>query len=190
MENKVYCLLFPNGKRYIGMTRNIKDRCRPSHYKKQKVYNAIKKYGWHSIQVLILSDKVNRENAKREEIKYIKLYKTANSSFGYNEDIGVKHSKQHIEDSINHRRSYLKEQNPFYKHTHKKETINKIISNRRSYKGKNNPRAKKIRCVNNNKIYSTINEASLDLAISKPMIIGVLNGKYKSTKGYRFEEII
>ena len=187
-KSVVYSLLFPNGKRYIGMSTNVKDRCRPSHYRTQKVFNQIVMYGWKNIKIEVLADNLSREKAKEKEIEFIKYFKTTNIRYGYNEDLGVKHSDNHILSSTKNRRSYIGEQNPFYGKHLNEEAKKKIVENRRDYHLGNNPKAKKIYCYNNDKIYSSIKEASLELNISEPMIIGVIKGKYTSTKGYYFEE--
>lgn len=87
----VYCLLFPNKKRYIGLTGK-----KPEHrwnngegYCYQTfVYNAIKKYGWDNIEHIILKDELTKLEAQELEKYYIDFYKTTDKNYGYNLTFG------------------------------------------------------------------------------------------------------
>lgn len=109
MKNKnekyiVYMHVFPNNKKYIGITkRKASDRWTNGHgYKKQIIMNnAIQKYGWKNIQHIILSEDLTREDACEMEKKLINLYKTTNRTFGYNcstggekSAIGYRHTEE------------------------------------------------------------------------------------------------
>ena len=88
----VYCHLFPNGKRYIGITK-VKPYTRRwrngSSYKKQpKMYNAIKKYEWCNVEHLILFEKLDKTDAESKEIELIKKYNSIKN--GYNQTAGGK----------------------------------------------------------------------------------------------------
>ena len=98
-NNKKFCVyehLFPNGKRYIGITsKNPKDRWENGngyHQKNQPVmYNAIRKYGWENIKHNILFDNLTEEEAKEKERELIQEYNTfiyAENSMGYNMTLG------------------------------------------------------------------------------------------------------
>lgn len=98
MEKKfiVYEHLFPNGKRYIGITsKNPKQRWENgSGYTKlhqSAMYYAINKYGWDNIQHNILLKNLSFEEAKKKEIELIKKYNTFvhnENSNGYNMTLG------------------------------------------------------------------------------------------------------
>jgi len=81
----------PNGKRYIGITRQSVDR-RWRHgfgYKRNKhFYSAIIKYGWDNIEHTILSEGETEENALLMEAEYISKYQTNNKRYGYNHTDG------------------------------------------------------------------------------------------------------
>ena len=77
----VYEHLFPNGKRYIGITSKIpKNRWENGNgYSKEHqnvMYNAIQKYGWNNIQHNILFENLSFEEAKQIEIELIAKYHT------------------------------------------------------------------------------------------------------------------
>ena len=86
----VYMHSFPNGKRYIGISRNVTRRFRNGKgYQSQPVmWNAIQKYGWKNVKTTILLDNLTKEEAKKEEIRLIAEYHTADRCFGYNETLG------------------------------------------------------------------------------------------------------
>ena len=83
---KVYMHIFPNGKKYIGVTkRELKDRFDNGNgYRISPMKNAIKKYGWENVEHRLLFDNLSKEEAYKKEIELIKLYKTTNILFGYN----------------------------------------------------------------------------------------------------------
>lgn len=87
----VYIHLFPNGKRYIGITANDPKK-RWGYgigYKDQpRVYRAIKKYGWNNIEHMVLFSGLNRTDACKKEIELIRKYDTTNIKNGYNISLG------------------------------------------------------------------------------------------------------
>lgn len=93
---KVYMLIFPNGKRYIGMTgKSLEKRFNGGRgYRHcQKVWNAIKKFGWESVRHEVLLDGLTKQEAEREEIALIALYNTTEN--GYNIEHGGNCSGTH-----------------------------------------------------------------------------------------------
>lgn len=87
----VYMHIFPNGKRYVGITsQQISRRWREGKgYKSQEMFTrAINKYGWDNIQHIILYDKLTKEQAEEKEIELIKKYRTNIRKYGYNIEAG------------------------------------------------------------------------------------------------------
>lgn len=83
----VYEHIFPNGKRYIGITSrkpSIRWGKNGNGYTQQYIRNAIIKYGWENIQHNILYTNLNKEDACKKEIELIKKYRTNNKQYGYN----------------------------------------------------------------------------------------------------------
>ena len=110
----IYMYVSPNGKRYIGQT--IDERNRKAKHKrdsktlKTHFANAIRKYGFENFEYKILikfKPTLDREKLKRVldklEQRYIKIYNTYDSRFGYNlnkggnGNRGYKHSEEMIE---------------------------------------------------------------------------------------------
>ena len=87
MEYCVYKHTSPNGKVYIGITRqnpikrwiNGKGYAYNTHF-----YNAILKYGWNNFRHEILFTGLTREEACQKEQELISYYNSNNRKFGYN----------------------------------------------------------------------------------------------------------
>lgn len=83
----VYCHIFPNKKKYIGIT------CQKPEYRwnngngyknNDYLYNAILKYKWHNIEHKILYTNLSKEEAEEIEKNLIKEWKLQNKIYGYN----------------------------------------------------------------------------------------------------------
>lgn len=92
----VYMHIFPNGKRYIGITgQKPKERWRinGNGYNPQKLMRrAIKKYGWENVKHLIVAEGLSAHDAGELEKKIIARYNTTDPDFGYNQSTGGKNS--------------------------------------------------------------------------------------------------
>ena len=103
-EYKIYKLIFPNGKVYIGQTKQeIQKRWGfqgKGYNNCPKVYNAILKYGWENVKKEILYDKLNHNDANMLEIKLItEVYNSNNNNFGYNIENGGNTIGTHSEET-------------------------------------------------------------------------------------------
>jgi len=87
----IYRILFTNGKSYIGLTCSL--NCRLSAHRKsaknkenRPLYHAINKYGWSSVVVSILRDKIpTLDEANKWEMEYIQEFNSeAEYKTGYN----------------------------------------------------------------------------------------------------------
>ena len=106
---KVYKYTFPDGKIYVGMTKNtIQERRNCGYQHNQMMKDAIRKYGWESVLTEILENNLSYEEACEKEVKYISLFNATDKEIGYNCSTGgsasykgVKHSmkyRQHMSD--------------------------------------------------------------------------------------------
>lgn len=96
MNYTVYMHTVPNGKVYIGITKQnpIKRWLHGKGYQKQEYfYNAILKYGWDNIEHRILFTELSQEEAEQKEIELIKQYKSNQREFGYNIENGGRINK-------------------------------------------------------------------------------------------------
>lgn len=92
----IYLLSFPNGKHYVGRTKNTLDQRLAEHKaaaKKQKqhqLYYAINKYGWDSIEKSVLFIATTEEELILRELFYIQKYNSVKEGYNmtYNTEIG------------------------------------------------------------------------------------------------------
>ena len=83
--------IFPNGKRYIGITKqSLNGRWQNGNGYKCCSYmdHAIRKYGWENVQHFVLFNGLSKEEAEQKEIELIAYYKSNNQKFGYNLESG------------------------------------------------------------------------------------------------------
>ena len=84
---KVYCHLFPNGKRYIGITKQrlaIRFKNGYGYQRCPIMWKAIQKYKWRNIEHNVLFENLTKEEAETKEIELIAKYKSNDRKFGYN----------------------------------------------------------------------------------------------------------
>ena len=110
----VYCLYFPNGKRYVGTESTHGKRIRqhskmqslnkPNQKDRQVVHYAIKKYGWENVKWRYLATNCSNQDGWGLEVFFISTMDLQNPECGYNKSsggefsgLGVKHSKERIE---------------------------------------------------------------------------------------------
>jgi group I intron endonuclease len=87
MNYTVYMHLVPNGKVYIGITRQKPEErwlAGKGYQKQPYFYKAILKYGWENIQHEILFENLSKAEAEQKEVKLIAEYKSNERAFGYN----------------------------------------------------------------------------------------------------------
>lgn len=98
----VYVHIFPNGRRYVGMTVQIPAKrwgIDGYGYKGQPyVFNAIKKYGWENIEHIIVQTGLTCSEAEDLERKLIKEYRSAEKGYGYNIDLGGNHQGKYSDE--------------------------------------------------------------------------------------------
>lgn len=100
---KVYCHTFPNGKKYVGITGQspeLRWGTQGSNYRGQKVYQAIKKYGWDNVSHTILKENLTEEQACYYEQLYIKSLDSHISKNGYNCSWGGEGSTKYSHETI------------------------------------------------------------------------------------------
>ena len=88
---KVYIHKFPNGKAYVGITRQepkVRWGGGNGYVRNEYMHRAIKKYGWENIEHIILFDGLSEEDACEIEKSLIKKYRTNEKEFGYNIESG------------------------------------------------------------------------------------------------------
>lgn len=92
----IYLLSFPNGKHYVGRTKNTLDQRISEHKTASKnkkhhpLYYATNKYGWENIKVEVLYETVVEEELILRELFYIQKYNSVEEGYNmtYNTEIG------------------------------------------------------------------------------------------------------
>lgn len=159
-----------NGKVYIGKTSNFKRRMSQhfdeEHSTESLIKNSIRKNGKENFKIDIIEETLNRQEAKKLEEDYIKLYKSYKREFGYNIKIGEKHTP---ETKLHIGLAQIGEKNHMY-----------------NKRGKLNKTSKPIVELKTNKKYESIMEAARDLNLNFSHIAAVCRGTRNSTGGYMF----
>lgn len=101
MGYSIYKLTSPNGKIYIGATKqNPLQRWNSGKgYKQNKeLYGDVLRYGWESFKREILYSGISKEDAAQKEIELIALFDSTNS--GYNKSTGGTNPAQGVKQSV------------------------------------------------------------------------------------------
>lgn len=132
----IYKILFPNGKVYVGQTKDFQER-QKQHYTtslntniKLPVYNAIRKYGWENLQWEIIDECKTQAELNEKEKYWISFYhsycKDKKHNNGYNATIGGEgHNTTKFELSDIEKIREIHEKHPNYNATQIQEELNK-----------------------------------------------------------------
>ena len=91
-EYLVYVHTVPNGKKYVGITKQDKERrwLRGAGYEHQpKFYKAIQEYGWRNILHEVIAENLTEQEARQMEKEYISKFGCYDMN-GYNTRSGGK----------------------------------------------------------------------------------------------------
>lgn len=115
---KVYIHVFPNNKKYVGITsRSLQERWCDGKGYSGFVRKAIDKYGWENTKHFVYKQELTEEQAKLKEKELIAKYKTMDSRYGYNLTAGGDgscgfHQPEHVKKAVaeaNSKRVWSKE---------------------------------------------------------------------------------
>lgn len=200
MNYKVYEHIFPNNKVYIGITSQKPEyrwRNGKKYNNNKYMTNAINKYGWENIEHIILYDNLTKQEAESKEKELIKKYKSNIREYGYNILDGGNVSNGMTEDGkkrmINKNKGKHRSLDTEFKKGHKPWTTGKKMTKEfkkklsESHLGQIAWNRRKILCLENNIIYSSMKEASEKLNINPTGISRVCRGIMKQTGGFHFK---
>ena len=194
MEDKIYSVYIhtnkTNGKKYIGITFNIKRRWRKCEYKGcLKMHRAIEKYGWNNFEHEVVLCNLTKDEAEMFEIAMIKYYKTTDGKYGYNIQHGGSCSGKMSQES----KDKISKANSGRVHTQEtREKLSKAFRGRvkteehklkikLSNIGKNSGKIaynrKKVICIETKNVYDCIDDASKDTVATVGGIKNVVSGK-------------
>ena len=198
-DYKVYVHIFPNNKKYVGITKQKLSRrwSNGNGYKNNSLMeNAINKYKWHNIEHKTLYTNLSKFEAEQKEIELIKEWKCNNYKYGYNILPGGNVSSGMTEEGKK-RISLSRLGKKLSEETKKKMSITALNKNYKrpmTEKRKNFLRLcnnKKIMMLdkNNNilKIFNSIQEAEKELCINNSNISQCCLKKRKTAGGYIWE---
>lgn len=199
-DYKVYIHIFPNQKVYIGITKQKPEyrwRNGKKYNNNEYMNNAIKKYGWQNIEHKILYNGLTKEQAEIKEKELIKKYKSNIREFGYNilegGNISIGMTEKGKQQMINKNKGKHRSPNTEFKKGHKPWTTGKKMSKEfkqklsESHLGQTAWNRRKIICLENNTIYSSMKEASQKLNINQVGISKVCRGIMKQTGSFHFK---
>lgn len=207
-DNKFSCIYLwvnsINNKKYVGQTQDFGRRM--SKYKGNQ-YNrymkfAVQKYGIENFDIYIIEKDIPLDKLNEREQYWIDYFQCCDHDKGYNivdvvnsprlyGELNGMYGKKHSKEWRKNHSEWLK--NKWANDKEYREFWKNRISGENNYfydkhfVGKLNPRARAVRCVETNKTYDTILEASKDIGISRQNISHVLNGKQKTAGGYHWE---
>lgn len=109
---KVYQYIFPNGKVYVGMTKNSIEQRRDMGYNHNKpLQKAIREYGWNGFEHKIIADNLTILQAEKIEKETIEKYKSNIPDNGYNISAGGRATYA----GLKHTEEYKKKMSELYK---------------------------------------------------------------------------
>lgn len=203
----VYMHVFPNGKRYIGLTgKPPKQRWKRGRNYQNNTYmtRAVEKYGWDNIQHIIVEDGLTKESAEAKERMLISYFKSNDQRYGYNISSGGECIGKH---SIETRRkiSEIKKRQSADPEYRKKLSIahkgitppNKGVPMSEEQKkklsiakmGSEGHGKRKVLCIETNIIYESITEASKQTGAQMGKIVEVCKGHRNTTKNYHWKYV-
>lgn len=208
MDNyKVYMHVFPNGKIYVGITKQKPEyrwRSGKKYNNNKYMENAINKYGWDNIEHKILYENLSKEKAEKIEKHLIKQYKSNQRSFGYNILEGGNVSKgmskeARLKMSDDRKGKHYSKRTEFKK-GHIPWTAGKKMTKEfreklsKGHLGQHSSpntefKPKTVMCVETQKIYLGVKKASEETSVSRSSISKACLGKQKTAGGYSWKYV-
>lgn len=191
MSYTVYMHIFPNGKRYIGITSgDVNDRWANGFgYQSQFVFNAIVKYGWDNIKHEILFDGLSKEEAEAKERCLIRQYKSTIDEDGYNVDFGGSSKGTHSK-ATREKISASKTGRIVSEETREKQRIAMTPEKKRKMISASVKKCSiPVRCIETGVVYSSVSQASKETGADKSAITKCCRKikRYVTSGGYHWE---
>lgn len=203
----VYMHVFPNGKRYVGITgRPVEKRWKRGRNYRNNIYftRAVEKYGWDNIEHIIVESDLTKQAAEDKERMLIAYFGSNDPKKGYNITSGGECAgKLSIETrkKISEARKRQFDDPEFRKkmsECHKGITPpNKGIPMSEEQKKKvslakmgcEGHGKRKILCVETGIVYESLTQASKETGANMGKLVDVCKGHRKTTKGFHWEYV-
>ena len=185
-----------NGKKYVGQTTCFHRRMKTYRYTYPNAYmeHAVNKHGLDNFDITILERDVPLDKLDEREQYWLDYYQSYDLDKGYNICKVASTTK-----GITHTEEWCQEHSDYMKEKWKDAEYRNFWHNRMSgennyfygkrFSGDKNGHAKAVRCVELNKIYTTVQEASKCSGTSRQNISHVLNGRQETAGGYHWEYV-
>lgn len=190
----VYLHIFPNGKRYIGITSKKPaerwGRLGNGYRTQPIIYSAIQKYGWNNIQHIVLFSELSKEAAHEYEVSLISKYKTTDIQYGYNLSLGgygaygVKRSDETKKKISQNHADTSGENCYWFGKKLSEDHRRKIKANHADFTEGKHPRSKPVYCIELDQRYDCIRQAERVLGVHH--IADCCQGKRKTAGGYHW----
>lgn len=203
-EYSVYMHTCPNGKVYIGITKqNPKYRWGKNGNKynnNRHFYNAILKYGWDNIKHEIVCENLTPDEAYTKEQELIVKYKSNKREYGYNNSTGGESGASGCRWNEESRKAFSKfmigkpsnkKGKPMTEETRRKlskKLHGRIISQEtRKRMSDNSTKKRRVKCIELNKIFDSGTQAGKETSTNASHITQCCKGKRKTAGGYKWE---
>lgn len=186
-----------NGKKYVGQTqcfgqRMARYRC---GYRKTNIEKAIHEYGTENFDIVVLERDVPLDMLNEREQYWIDYYQSYDEKYGYNvqryarSNRGYKHTQEwrdKFSATLKDKWATDEEYRKFW--SDKMSGENNYFYGKKLC-GDKNGHATKVRCVELDKVYTTVKEASEKTGTSRQNISHALNGRQETAGGYHWEYV-
>ena len=186
-----------NGKKYVGQTTCFHRRMKTYRYTYPNAYmeHAVKKHGVDNFDITILERDVPLDKLDEREQYWLDYYQSYDADKGYNickiasTTEGVTHTEEWCQEHSDWLKDKWATDEDYRKFWHDKMSgENNYFYGKHLY-GDENGHAKAVRCVELNKIYTTVKEAAKCSSTSRQNISHALNGRQETAGGYHWEYV-
>lgn len=186
-----------NGKRYVGQTqcfgrRMAQYRCGRFNIAMGKDFD---KYGADNFDIVVLERDIPLDALDERERYWINYHTTYDESRGYNvrRRSVTRRGYKHTQEWCDKRSAWLKDKWATDEE-YRKFWSDKMSGENNYFYGKKlcgdkNGHATKVRCVELDKVYTTVKEASEKTGTSRQNISHALNGRQETAGGYHWEYV-
>ena len=186
-----------NGKKYVGQTTCFYRRMKTYRYTYPNAYmeHAVNKHGLDNFDITILERDVPLDKLDEREQYWLDYYQSYDLDKGYNicKVAGTTKGVTHTEEWCQEHSEWLKDKwatdEDYRKFWQERMSGEKNYFYGKDCSGDKNGHAKAVRCVELNKIYTTVQEASKCSGTSRQNISHVLNGRQETAGGYHWEYV-
>ena len=185
-----------NGKKYVGQTTCFHRRMKTYRYTYPNAYmeHAVKKHGIDNFDITILERDVPLDKLDEREQYWLDYYQSYDMDKGYNicrvasTTKGITHTEEWCQEHSDYMKEKWKDAE-YRKFWHDKMSGENNYFYGKRFSGDKNGHAKAVRCVELNKIYTTVQEASKCSGTSRQNISHALNGRQETAGGYHWEYV-